>query len=225
MPVTFENDDDIIVYALERVISHARRTQHIFVAQCVWWLASVLRLEQELAFHIDRIQGHRDIDLQEQRSREVTPADKDLVVNQYADQVLDIAEEYLKESRRLREIVASKASGKTKAGQRNPSKVSKKYLKKSERRPRVDTIRPQRDLSKTEGIDVSEISRRKIAGECLRCAWPSDRKGNHRVKDCRRPIKLGKGTAQFPNKKELRYQQELEEASYEESSSDLSSED
>ena len=46
-----------------------------------------------------------------------------------------------------------------------------------------------------EGIDSSELSRRKAAGECLRCAWPSSRKGAHRVKDCRRPTKLDKGTA------------------------------
>jgi len=55
---------------------------------------------------------------------------------------------------------------------------------------------------KTEGIDSSELGRRRAAGECLRCAWPSDRKGTHRVKDCIRPIKLDKGTAAFPKAKE-----------------------
>jgi hypothetical protein len=56
--------------------------------------------------------------------------------------------------------------------------------------------------SDLEGIDRSEIDRRKSAGECLRCAWPSDRKGAHRVKDCRRAIKTDKGTADFPKAKE-----------------------
>jgi len=36
----------------------------------------------------------------------------------------------------------------------------------------------------------------------VRCPWPSDRKGSHRVKDCRRPIKLDKGTGSFPKAKE-----------------------
>jgi len=36
----------------------------------------------------------------------------------------------------------------------------------------------------------------------LRCAWPSDRKGSHRVKDCIRPAKLDKGTASFLKAKE-----------------------
>jgi len=62
--------------------------------------------------------------------------------------------------------------------------------------------RSNKDNKKTEGIESSEIERRKSAGECLRCAWPSDRKGTHRVKDCVRPIKLDKGTASYPKSKE-----------------------
>jgi hypothetical protein len=39
MTITFENDSEVIVYALENAIAHARRTQQIFVVQCMWWLA------------------------------------------------------------------------------------------------------------------------------------------------------------------------------------------
>jgi len=48
----------------------------------------------------------------------------------------------------------------------------------------------QRDKSnktyaeQTEGIDKSELDRRKPAGECQRCAWPGDRKGVHKTMDC-----------------------------------------
>jgi len=55
MTITFENDTDIIVYALEKVISYARRTQQIFVAQCVWWLASIIGLEQGLITYVDNL--------------------------------------------------------------------------------------------------------------------------------------------------------------------------
>jgi len=41
MTITFENNDNVIIYALEKSIAYARRTQQIFVAQCVWWLASI----------------------------------------------------------------------------------------------------------------------------------------------------------------------------------------
>jgi len=81
--------------------------------------------------------------------------------------------------------------------ERSGTRFEKKKFKKdrSERRQK-------KDYSKTEGIEPSEVERRKAAGECLRCAWPSNRKGSHRVKDCVRPIKLDKGTASFPKAKE-----------------------
>jgi hypothetical protein len=53
MTITFENDNDVIVYALAKVIAYARRTQQVFVAQCVWWLASIVGLETGLINHID----------------------------------------------------------------------------------------------------------------------------------------------------------------------------
>jgi hypothetical protein len=57
MTITFENDNDVIIYALEKVIAYARRTEHIFVAQCVWWLASIIGLEQGLINYVDNIQS------------------------------------------------------------------------------------------------------------------------------------------------------------------------
>ena len=57
MTLTFENDNEVIVYALEKVIAYARRTQHIFVAQYIWWLASIIGLESGLITHIDNLYG------------------------------------------------------------------------------------------------------------------------------------------------------------------------
>jgi hypothetical protein len=67
MTFTFENDNDVIVYALEMIISYARRTQQIFVAQCVWWLVSIIGLESGLVNYIDNL-----------RSREVSPLPRDI---------------------------------------------------------------------------------------------------------------------------------------------------
>jgi hypothetical protein len=93
--------------------------------------------------------------------------------------------------------------------------------------------KPKKDYAKTEGIEPSEIERTKGAAECLRCAWPVDRKGNHRVKDCVRPITLEKGTASYPKAKEyqkmkvagLEGSSEGEEDSYSESSESSESSD
>ena len=53
MTISFENKNNVIVYALEMIISYARGTQQIFVAQCIWWIASVIGLEQGLVTYID----------------------------------------------------------------------------------------------------------------------------------------------------------------------------
>jgi hypothetical protein len=128
MTITFENDNDVIVYALEKVISYARRTQQIFVAQCVWWLASVIGLEQGLSTFIDNIQsrveivgnseefeapsGRQEACVPEQSvgyvhidrirnitlERSVSAVPRDLTEDQRLDRILDSAERVIQES-------------------------------------------------------------------------------------------------------------------------------
>jgi len=74
-------------------------------------------------------------------------------------------------------------------------------------------INKRKDYSKTEGIDDSEISRRKAANKCLRWAWLFDRKGNHRVKTCIRRIELDKGTDIIPQNRNYPKQIESSEGS------------
>jgi hypothetical protein len=57
MTITFENDNDVIVYTLERIIAYARQTQQVFVAHSVWWLPLIIGLQQGLVIHIDNIQS------------------------------------------------------------------------------------------------------------------------------------------------------------------------
>jgi hypothetical protein len=54
----------------------------------------------------------------------------------------------------------------------------------------------------TEGIDKSELDRRKAAGEYQRCAWPGDRKVAHKTMDCFRWARKDIGTAPFHKAKE-----------------------
>jgi hypothetical protein len=48
MTITFENDSDVIVYALEKIISFARGNQYLFVANCLWWIAGIIGLDKGL---------------------------------------------------------------------------------------------------------------------------------------------------------------------------------
>jgi hypothetical protein len=206
MTVTFENDNDVIVYALEKVISYARRTQQIFVAQCVWWLASIIGLEQRLANYIDIVQSRINITIIPEKvpsiGRTVSPIPRDNQEDQRQDKILEECEEYLKDSRRLREIAALKATGKTLTGFIDPTAISKKHLRKKDRYKRKLAALPKERDSKTAGIDKAEIGRRWETGECLRCAWPAHRKGAHLVADCRSPIRLDIGIASLPKAKE-----------------------
>jgi len=244
MTITFENDNDSIVYALEKVISYARRTQQIFVAQCVWWIASIIRLDQGLINYIDNLQTRIEITVtseaaldkpdtvfkepvekQSDKPISISPVPRVIQEDTRQDQRLKECEEFLSDTRRLRDIATLMSEGNTRTGRINPTPLSKKYLKKKDRAPR-SSLRPDPKIS---GINKEDVQRRKSAGECLRCAWPSDRIRFHRVKECRRPIKLDKGTAGFPKAKkyqEIKLQKpSVEEVSTEETSSTESSDD
>ena len=60
MILNFKNDSEVIIYALEKIISFARQNQYFFVASCVWWIASVTGLDSGLRKHIDNLVRARE---------------------------------------------------------------------------------------------------------------------------------------------------------------------
>lgn len=117
MTITFENDNDVIVYALEKVIAYARRTQQIFVAHCVWWLASIIGLESELIHLIDTLQEQEEDLLEAQLPGDVHPVPEQVQNPQqiHPDRVPQISSESavstvprdLTEDQRLERILVS----------------------------------------------------------------------------------------------------------------------
>jgi hypothetical protein len=183
MTISFENDNDLITYAPAKIIEHARRTQQNFIAQCVWWLASTVALEQELISYIDNLHSRIETTLTSgttQSTLERAIKDK---CELRQDQILEGCEDDLAESRRLRDIATLKSKGKTQTGRINPTPISKKALRKKDRYKRKPAI-PAEKESNTAHIDKREIQRRKETGECLRCAWPSDWKGAPKAHSC-----------------------------------------
>jgi len=243
MTITFENNDDVIIYALGKVIAYARRSQQIFGAQCVWWLPSVIGLELGLIAHIDTIQvreyqanSDEPTDFQKIQQTTILKAPAKIQKQQEdsdsncKDRVLNECEAFLWDSRRLRELAKPKATGRTKTGRINPLAATKQQLRVTKERTVSRAVQRSaktaaNDFHRMDGIDSDEIARRKLPGECYCCAWPSDRKSVHKVKDCVRPIKLDTGTANFPKAREYRKQQKselgssLEDTSEEEDSS------
>jgi hypothetical protein len=61
MTLTFENDNHVIVYALEMIISYFRENQYIFLAQRIWWISSIIGLQQGLVIFIDNVKIRSNI--------------------------------------------------------------------------------------------------------------------------------------------------------------------
>jgi len=209
MTITFENDNDIIVYALEKVISYARDNQYTFLAQRVWWIASVIGLQEGLVIHIDnlraktlvgspaKLKGRHSPDSSVHPSRVAQIQNS---TTKYSDsntgsisttetdihnEVINNCEIFLEQSKQERKAIGRRTW--------QASRIIKRKAKNA-----IKTFSTQ-----TEGIDGSELRRRKAAGECQRCAFPNNRKRSHKTIDCFRRKRVEKGTAPPPKNEAL----------------------
>jgi hypothetical protein len=180
MTITFESAKDVIIYALEKIISHARYNQYIFLAQRVWWISSILGLQEELVIHIDNLKARSDViqvkETNNGNSNPDTSVYPDRVsrikhrCSNYNDcesesvsmtetdihnEVVDNCEAFLEQSKQERKAIG-----------RFTQQASRVVKRKVNRKKSIKTLGTQ-----TEGIDRSELHRRKAAGECRRCAW------------------------------------------------------
>jgi hypothetical protein len=94
----------VIVYGLEKNIAFARSKGYIFAAQCVWWLALIIELEQGLIAHINNLWSRSEKvnrDIQEEL-QEISLVPRDLAEDQQAKQILDRAERFIETSEQTR---------------------------------------------------------------------------------------------------------------------------
>jgi hypothetical protein len=131
MTITFGNDNDVIVYAFEKIISYARNTQQVFVAQCVWWLVSALGLEVGLISYIDNFHTRVEITVSQAKSPGQTDKENKDLGEDPQDNVLRESNQFLLESWRLRDVATHKKTGQTKTVWINPSAVLKQSLRVS----------------------------------------------------------------------------------------------
>jgi len=198
MTLTFENDTEVVVYTLQKILSYARDNQYIFLAQSIWWISSIIGLQQGWIVHIDDWQWPVNIDrsiesvavkasritiqsdsvsrilnsndsLVESEDNSVSTSESDI-----HDRILQQCEKFLEPSQKDRKFIGRK------------NQLTSKRVQKKVKGTFGDQVR---------GIDSSQLKWRQAAGECQRCAWPKDMKGNHKTMDCRRPQWLEKGTA------------------------------
>jgi hypothetical protein len=72
MTITFATQSDIIIYALEIILSFAGENLYLFVANCACWIAEVIGLDSGVTFHIDNLETRRHL---EQRETSTIPRD------------------------------------------------------------------------------------------------------------------------------------------------------
>jgi len=73
MTITFENDNDVIVYALEKIIYFAKENRYLFVANCAWWIAGVIGFHHDLTIYINKFDKKAS-----EHSRKVSPTPRDI---------------------------------------------------------------------------------------------------------------------------------------------------
>jgi hypothetical protein len=140
MTITFENNNDVIVYALENIIAFARDNHYIFLAQSVWWISSILGLQQGLIRHIDNIRERSNILDQEIREISTTPRD---LQSERTDIVLERAERFIKESEESRKIYNTRQRGRV-----NPLPQTKAQLKKARKIKRLQEENRKNQLAR-----------------------------------------------------------------------------
>jgi len=158
MTITFEHESDGIVYALEKLLSYARRTQQIFVAQCIWWLASIIGLEQGLIIHIDNLRGterlapldnrleiiHPDRIQQILPERAVSSIPRDLTEDSWRDRIIVSADRVVQESLRDRAILQQ--------GRVNPLPTTKRQLKKARKVKRLQAKARKQEAKRNQRL-------------------------------------------------------------------------
>jgi hypothetical protein len=156
MTLSSENDQDVIIYALDKIIAFAKDNQYIFLAQSVWWIASVLGLQARLVIHIDNLHTRSSSVSQLEAPRDIvaTGSYEDELDRQ--DKVLKECEGFLQASRRLRDLVVYKSSGKSTIRRINPLASTKRALRISKKKARRRGLKKQksRETKRTESVCV-----------------------------------------------------------------------
>ena len=174
MRISFENDNNIILYAFEKVISFCRECHLLFAARCVWWLVLIIGLYQGLIIHIN----NKHICAE----REMTSYPKEIITEESTtsepdqqDTILKICEAFLQGSRVDRKQIEYL----------NTEQTCKLHWKKTDQKFYKSHI---------EGICKKEIQCRTLAQECQHCTWPYRRQGGHKPKACRQLLRIEKAT-------------------------------
>jgi hypothetical protein len=122
MTITSKNDSDVIIYALEKIISFAREKRYLFVANCAWWIAGVIGLDSGLITFIDNLESRR----RETQHRQISTTPRDIARDVSIGKE---PSEYIPDPLR-----------RTRKGRINPLPQTKRQLKKAQQAAKRDQV-------------------------------------------------------------------------------------
>jgi hypothetical protein len=113
MTLTCLHQNDVMVYALEKIVSFAWHNQYTFMAQCTWWLASIAGLEEGLIIPMHNFQESTKVGTRmdwlwsnttrdSTKDRLIPSTAKDFTKYRQAGQILDGAETSINDSEQTR---------------------------------------------------------------------------------------------------------------------------
>jgi hypothetical protein len=144
MTINFENENEVLVYAFERIIVFAQDNHYLFLAQSVWWISSIIGLQQSLIDYIDNIRNQSN--LSDQASGEISDTPRDLQSEQ-EDRVLNRAEQFIKDSQESRKSFQNKQRN-----QVNPLPSTKNSLKKARKVKRLQEYQRKKDTERNKRL-------------------------------------------------------------------------
>jgi hypothetical protein len=126
MTITLENNSDVIVYALEKIISFARENQYLFMANCAWWIAGIIGFDSGLIAHINNL-----VFRQNNHCQQVSPTHCDIArsVSASTDQV-NFEEEIIATRNKVKPVPLRTI----KSTRSNPGKMEQKLSKNPRRK-------------------------------------------------------------------------------------------
>jgi hypothetical protein len=137
MTITFESDSDVIIYALEKIISFARVNQYLFVANCAWWIAGITGLDQGLVIYIDKLEVRRNT----YQPREISTTPRDIT----RSESIDLQQNQLEETI-IQRGSFPRVSGTARTNLVDPDYISDPF--KRTRKGRISPIRPSKNQLK-----------------------------------------------------------------------------
>jgi hypothetical protein len=133
MTITFGNDSDVIVYALEKIISFARENQYLVVANCVWWIAGIIGLDSGLTIFIDNLESRK----RAHKPREISTTPRDIARSESVDPEQTKLEETILRNKNKNPLKVSRVTRSNPTGGiKKPSRKERKRIAKAKRNQR-----------------------------------------------------------------------------------------